>query len=193
VRRARSPDRRFPVVETSPNTKEPDVLGRSDMAILTDDMKRVVRQQRLGYVATISPDGTPNLSPKGSLTVWGEEHLVFADIESPHTIRNLVANAATEINVVDPFLRKGYRFKGIAKVLRSGDVYWKVLEVYKSEGADIRRVRTVVMVQVTHAAPLVSPVYTLNLSEDEVRRLWEEYHVKSIQKTVLDLIPPSDF
>jgi predicted pyridoxine 5'-phosphate oxidase superfamily flavin-nucleotide-binding protein len=163
------------------------------MAILTDDMKRVVRQQRLGYVATISPDGTPNLSPKGSLTVWGDDHLMFADIESPHTIRNLAANPATEINVVDPFLRKGYRFRGTASVLRSGDEYWKILDAYKKEGADVRRIRTVVMVQVTQAAPLISPVYTLNLSEDEVRRLWEEYHMKSTQRTIVDLIPPSDF
>jgi predicted pyridoxine 5'-phosphate oxidase superfamily flavin-nucleotide-binding protein len=163
------------------------------MGILTDEMKRVVRQQRLGYVATISPDGSPNLSPKGSLTVWGDSHLAFADIESPHTIRNLSSNPATEINVVDPFIRKGYRFRGQGTVHRSGDTYWKILEGYKSEGADIRRVRTVALIEVTHVAPLVSPVYTMSLSEDEVRRLWEEYHVKSIQKTVLDLIPPSDF
>jgi hypothetical protein len=33
----------------------------------------------------------------------------------------------------------------------------------------------------------------MGLTEDEVRRLWEEYHSKSIEKTVLDLIPPNDF
>jgi predicted pyridoxine 5'-phosphate oxidase superfamily flavin-nucleotide-binding protein len=33
------------------------------MGILTVDMKRVVEQQRLGFVATVCPDGTPNLSP----------------------------------------------------------------------------------------------------------------------------------
>jgi hypothetical protein len=31
---------------------------------LTDDMKRVVRQQRLAFVATVCADNTPNLSPK---------------------------------------------------------------------------------------------------------------------------------
>jgi predicted pyridoxine 5'-phosphate oxidase superfamily flavin-nucleotide-binding protein len=33
------------------------------VGILTVDMKRVVEQQRLGFVATVCPDGTPNLSP----------------------------------------------------------------------------------------------------------------------------------
>jgi hypothetical protein len=39
------------------------------MATLTEDMKQVIREQRLGYVATVCPDGTPNLSPKGTTTV----------------------------------------------------------------------------------------------------------------------------
>jgi hypothetical protein len=33
------------------------------MAMLTEDMKRVVREQRLGFYATVCEDGSPNLSP----------------------------------------------------------------------------------------------------------------------------------
>jgi hypothetical protein len=54
--------------------------SRIRMGILTDDMKRIVREQRLGYVATVCPDGTPNLSPKGTTAVWDDDHLMFADI-----------------------------------------------------------------------------------------------------------------
>jgi uncharacterized protein len=42
------------------------------MGILTADMKRVVEQQRLGFVATVCSDGTPNLSPKGTTAVWND-------------------------------------------------------------------------------------------------------------------------
>ena len=42
------------------------------MGILTADMKRVVEQQRLGFVATVCADGTPNLSPKGTTAVWDD-------------------------------------------------------------------------------------------------------------------------
>ena len=163
------------------------------MPVLTEEMKRVVRAQRLGYVATVSADGHPNVSPKGSLAVWDDDHLVFADIESPHTILNLESNPRTEVNVVDPELRKGYRFSGVAKVLRSGDVYWKILDHYKAEGADIRRARAIVVIQVTSAGPLVSPCYLTGLAEEEVRALWAEWHRKSSEKMVVDLIPPNDF
>lgn len=163
------------------------------MAPLTDDMKRLVREQRLGYVATISPDGFPYVSPKGSLTVLDDQHLVFADIESPHTVQNLAKNPRTEVNVVDPFARRGYRFRGTGTVLHSGVTYWKVLEMYRDEGADIRRIRSVVLIEVEESAPLVSPIYTQGLTEDEIRALWEEYHSKFRQRTVVDLIPPRDF
>src|SRR6266550_2284361 len=83
-----------------------------ELSTLTDDMKRIVREQRLGFVATVCPDGTPNLSPKGTTAVWDDDHLVFADIFSPGTVGNIEHNPSVEVNVVDPLVRKGYRFKG---------------------------------------------------------------------------------
>jgi uncharacterized protein len=74
------------------------------VGILTEDMKRLVSEQRFGFVATLCPDGTPNLSPKGTTAVWDDDHIVFADIRSPATVSNLRRNP---INVVDPMVRKG--------------------------------------------------------------------------------------
>lgn len=162
------------------------------MGMLTEEMKRLVRAQRLGYVATVAPDGSPNVSPKGSLTVLDDDNLVFADIDSPHTLQNLSTNPRTEINVVDPFTRKGYRFRGRGEILRAGVTYWKVLEMYQAEGSDPRRIRSVVVVTVEKAVPLVSPIYTTLVEEEAVRAVWEEYHTKR-KKLVTDLVPPRDF
>ncbi len=86
---------------------EPFVGARIRMGILTDDMKRIVHEQRLGYVATLCPDGTPNLSPKGTTAVWDDDHLVLADIRSPQSVQNIEHNPSVEVNVVDPLVRKG--------------------------------------------------------------------------------------
>jgi uncharacterized protein len=163
------------------------------MPVLTDDMKRVVKAQRLGYVATVTSEGRPNVSPKGSLAIWDDDHLVFADIESPHTVRNLGTNPHVEVNVVDPEVRKGYRFTGTGKVLRTGDQYWKILDHYKAEGADIRRVRAIVLIEVQVASAVASPCYLTGLTEEEVRALWAEWRRKASDKMVVDLIPPNDF
>src|SRR5215207_1222536 len=96
----------------SGNSSRPRCAARMSVVRLTDDMKRIVLEQRLGYAATVCADGTPNLSPKGTTTVFDDDHLMFADIHSPDTVRNLQRNPAIELNVVDPIVRKGYRFKG---------------------------------------------------------------------------------
>jgi predicted pyridoxine 5'-phosphate oxidase superfamily flavin-nucleotide-binding protein len=142
--------------------------------MLTSDMQRVVLEQKLGFVATVCPDGTPNLSPKGTTTVWDDRHLLFADICSPGTVRNLELNPSIEINVVDPFVRKGYRFKGVATVHAGDEVYAEALSLLASRGYQTapERIAHVVLVEVTQAAPLVSPVYGTGAAEDDVRARW---------------------
>lgn len=145
------------------------------MGILTADMKRLVEEQRLGYVATVCPDGTPNLSPKGTTAVWDDNHLVFANIRSPGTLANLRANPSVELNVVDPFARKGYRFKGVASLLESGARYDEAIEFYRKRGSRVEAIREIVLVRVHRAQPMDSPAYDLGLSEGEVRQRWEQY------------------
>jgi predicted pyridoxine 5'-phosphate oxidase superfamily flavin-nucleotide-binding protein len=144
------------------------------MGLLTADMKRVVEEQRLGFVATVCSDGTPNLSPKGTTAVWDDDHLVFANIRSPGTIANLRQNAHVEVNVVDPFVRKGYRFKGVASVLESGPVYDQAIAFYKARGV-ASPIHEIVIVKVQIARQISSPAYDLGLTEGEVRTRWEQY------------------
>lgn len=144
------------------------------MGIFTADLRRAVEEQRLGYAATVCPDGTPNLSPKGTTTVWDDDRLVFADIRSPRTVENLRHNPAIEVNVVDPVSRKGYRFKGTAAVLTEGDQFDEVIEFYRGRGV-ANRIRAVVLVEMERALPLTSPAYDLGASEEEVRERWERH------------------
>jgi len=149
------------------------------MGILTADMKRVLGEQRLGFVATVCPDGTPNLSPKGTTVAWDDDHLVFANIRSPGTLANLRKNANVEVNVVDPFVRKGYRFKGVAAILESGTLYHKVLAYYRERGAR-SVIREIVMIRVQTARPIDSPAYDLGLTEGQIRDWWER-HFQSLR------------
>lgn len=145
------------------------------MGILNADMKRVIAEQRLGFVATVCPDGTPNLSPKGTTSVWDDDHLVFANIHSPGTLANLRQNSNVEINVVDVVLRKGYRFKGIASILDSGPVYDRIVHFYRGRRGVVSEIQEVVLVRVRIAEPVYSPAYDRGASEEEVRANWERY------------------
>jgi predicted pyridoxine 5'-phosphate oxidase superfamily flavin-nucleotide-binding protein len=144
------------------------------MGVLTVDMKRVVEQQQLGFVATVCPDGSPNLSPKGTTAVWDDDHLVFADICSPGTIANLRANPAIEINVVDPLVRKGFRFKGVARVFGEGPDYEAGLEFFRQRGSTSAKPH-IVLVKVERAVELISPAYDSGQSEAAVIAKWRTY------------------
>lgn len=144
------------------------------MGILTSDMKRIVREQRLGYVASVCPDGTPNLSPKGTTTVWDDDHLMFADIRSPQSVENLERNPSVEVNVVDPLVRKGYRFKGRATVHRSGEVYQRCYDRYRETGLT-HPIRAIVLIRVERALAVTSPAYDRGATEQEVKDRWRSY------------------
>jgi predicted pyridoxine 5'-phosphate oxidase superfamily flavin-nucleotide-binding protein len=153
------------------------------VAILTEDMKRVVHEQVLGFVATVCPDGSPNLSPKGTTSVWDDDHLIFADLASPATMANLVLNQAVEVNVVDPILRKGYRFKGRAQVYTEGPIFKQAVGFYKHLEAS--RIHGVAIIAVERAERLISPAYDSGATEaqiaDRFARRLEEFHGWTIQ------------
>jgi uncharacterized protein len=131
------------------------------MAILTEDMKRIVREQRLGFYATVCEDGSPNLSPKGTTCVLDDEHLFFADIRSPQTVANIRRGSLVEVNVVDPFARKGYRFKGPAVVHERGtSLCSEGMQRLREAGSKlVDRINAIVVIEVREARAVVSPAY----------------------------------
>ncbi len=127
--------------------------------MITPAMRALVDRQRLGFVATVNADGTPNLSPKGTVLVWDDEHLLWVDIRSPRTIRNLRERPATEINVVDPLIRKGYRFRGTCRVIDDGAELEEVRAFYRDVRKVTNPIRRAVLVKVEAAEEVTSPSY----------------------------------
>jgi predicted pyridoxine 5'-phosphate oxidase superfamily flavin-nucleotide-binding protein len=156
------------------------------MGILTADMQRIVREMRLCYTATVCPDGTPNLSPKGTISVWDDDHLIFAEIRSPGTMRNLRHNSAIEINVVDPFVRRGYRFKGTAAIHGPDSPRFAELAAFIRERVTTIPFRAVVLVQVTRALSVTSPDYDSGATEEELRAQWTAYYASRPVETPHD-------
>ena len=138
-------------------------------------MRDIVKATRLCFVATVDDDGTPNLSPKSSLMVYDDDHLVFANIASPNTIRNLRREPAIEINAIDIFMRRGYRFKGTAELMPPGTPeYDFVAEPFWADNGKQFPVHEIVKVHVARAVPVLSPAYTYidEITEDVLREAY---------------------
>ena len=144
------------------------------MGPITQEIREFVNKVKLGFVATVSPDGTPNLSPKGTTIAWDDYYLAFADIHSPGTVANLLNNPSIEINVVDIFTRKGYRFKGIGEVHSNGTIFESIVSYYRVSGSK-HVIKNIVFIKVDRIIQLISPAYDLNPSEAEITNRWIDY------------------
>ena len=99
---------------------------------------------------------------------------MFADIRSPQSVHNIEHNPSVEVNVVDPLVRKGYRFKGWGVVHRSDEVFQSGCRMYRDMGASLE-IRAVVLIRVDRALPLVSPAYDRGETEEQVKVRWRRY------------------
>jgi hypothetical protein len=105
-------------------------------------------KDKLAWVATASPDGTPNATPKGSVQVLDDEHLIFADLFSLKTRDNLQNNPKVAVTVIDEKKYKGYQFKGAAQLVDSGPVFNKVVERLKKAPIQLPHPKYVVIITV---------------------------------------------
>ena len=144
------------------------------MSLITSEIKEFLEQQKLGFVATVTPDGTPNISPKGTIVGWTSELLAFANIRSPDTVNNLKNNSNVEINVIDPLLRRGYLFKGTTRILNDGQMYDEILEFYKNHGIK-SIIHEIILVTVSDVSLVTSPLYDLGISEQDIKLKWQKY------------------
>ena len=147
------------------------------MGTLTEDMQRLVREQRLAFIASIGADGTPSLSPKATTLVYDDDHLAYLDIASPGTRANIARHPVVEVNVVDHILRRGYRFKGPARLLTSGPQFDRAVTLFGSS-AFLDRSKGVVLIRVERASPLLSPAYSIGRTPAELAAEFSDYYGK---------------
>lgn len=141
--------------------------------MLTREMQDTVSKQRLGFVATVSETGEPNVSPKGTFVVVDDHTLAFGDVRSPGTTANLRRGSAVEVSFVDPLRRKGFRAKGVATVHGpDSQAFRQHRSRFDRWGTLADRIKHIVLIEVRSAKPLSSPVYDDGAQEAELRAQW---------------------
>jgi len=103
---------------------------------------------KMAWVATASADGIPNSTPKGSVRVIDDLHLVFADLFSLKTRANLKENSKVAVTVVDEKSYRGYQLKGSAELLTAGPIFDQVAEELKKAPMKLPPVNYVVKITV---------------------------------------------
>jgi predicted pyridoxine 5'-phosphate oxidase superfamily flavin-nucleotide-binding protein len=102
---------------------------------LKDELNEAISRIKPAMLATADKDGRPSVSPKGSLRVLDEKHLIFADLLSPQTLKNLKENPSIAMIGLDPATRKGGRIGGkVDEIATAGDLYDQISKEYADKG-----------------------------------------------------------
>lgn len=144
--------------------------------MLTLSMKALIADFPLGFVATVTPDSGPAVSPKGTFLVLDDRTIAFADIRSPKTRTNLMADPRIEVNFIDPFRRKAVRAAGTATLHSKGSGWFDdMFPRWQAAFGDLsRRIGTLVEIRLQSAGEIWTPPYDDGATEEAMIALYKD-------------------
>ena len=136
--------------------------------------KDLIAKFPLGFVATVTADGRPHLSPKGTFLVLDDDTIAFGEIRSPGTLANLDHLAEAEVNFIDQWTRKGVRIRGSVQVEGPGEVFDSLIGKWRDVWGDLAaRINALVLISADEVRPISTPPYDDGVSEAEMIALYK--------------------
>ena len=148
--------------------------------MIDGEAQRIIRDFSLGIVASVTPDGVPAASPKGTFLVLNDTTLAYGDIRSPGTARNLTESPKAEVVFVDPFRRKGVRIAGDTEVVgKEAPRFVDLLPKWQAAWGDLAlRVRAIVLIHATRVLHIATPPYDDGATEEGMIALYKSKYAE---------------
>ncbi len=144
--------------------------------MLNDFTKQLIERFPLGFMATVTEDGMPSLSPKGTFFVMDGTTIGFAEIRSPNTMANIAHLAKAEVNFIDIWLRKGVRIFGSTQVAQRGSDEFENLFPRWGNAfpALAHRMNAIVSIHVERVKIMTTPPYDDGATEEDMLAIYRE-------------------
>lgn len=113
---------------------------------LTDEMVTMVKAQ-LGYIATVTEEGLPNIGPKRSLRLYGESSLIWNENTGKQILADVKRDGKVAVAFVNWGRNRGFRFVGTAVASTEGEAYDNCVEYAKSNGMGTPKAAVVVTIE----------------------------------------------
>lgn len=128
--------------------------------MLDEQVRQSISANVLCWLATVDTHGQPHVSPKEVFAMVDDQHVVIANIASPHTVRNIAINPQVCLSFVDVFVQKGFKLQGLAHTVASGESdysFWAAPLEQSVQGKF--KILSVIVVKVHSVAPILAPSY----------------------------------
>ncbi len=130
--------------------------------ILTRKIKDAIDKSVLCWLATVSSEGIPNVSPKEVFQYYGNDKIIIANIASPQSKKNIKYNENVCVSFIDILIQKGFQLKGKARVIDKMSTEFKEMKtiLLKITNGDFP-FSTIFEVTVISVKPIIAPKYIL--------------------------------
>ncbi|MBL8065285.1 MAG: pyridoxamine 5'-phosphate oxidase family protein [Chthonomonadaceae bacterium] len=116
----------------------------------------------LCWLATVDPQGRPNVSPKEVFAQVGLDSWAVANIASPGTVANIRTNPAVCLAVVDIFTQRGNKYRGTATIVESSDADFPDLaRPLAAIAGTAFPIKSVILIRITETEDILAPSYWL--------------------------------
>jgi len=129
---------------------------------LTAEHKNYIKRSVLCWLATVSSDNIPNVSPKEIFNHYGADKIIVANIASPQTVKNIRKNENVCVSFIDILVQKGFQVKGKAKIIeRTNSDFLPMEKILIAMTGGKFPFATVTEIAVTQIKPIIAPKYIL--------------------------------
>jgi predicted pyridoxine 5'-phosphate oxidase superfamily flavin-nucleotide-binding protein len=139
---------------------------------LTSEIKKYIDRCVLCWLATVSGENEPNVSPKEIFNYYGTDKIIIANIASPQTVQNIKENENVCLSFIDILVQKGFQVKGKAKIVKRSSVDFPGMEsiLIKMTGG-LFPFASIIAITVDRVKPVLAPRYVFYPETTEVEQI----------------------
>lgn len=150
--------------------------------MIDDNVKQLIDESVLCWLATSSAKGQPSVSPKEVFAPVGDDAIIIANIASPGSARNIRENPRACVSFINIFTQKGFKITGRADYLKAADPGYSDAEtvLLKLTRGDYP-FSTIFRITAESVAPIIAPRYKLfpeTTEQDQITSAMRTYSVR---------------
>lgn len=138
--------------------------------VLSKEVIELMNRSVLCWLASVSSELQPNVSPKEIFKYYEADEIIIANIASPQSVKNIQSNPKVCLSFIDILVQKGFQLKGSARILLKEDKGYKEreLELLKMTQGNFP-FASITNIQVSSIKKILAPRYLLfpNTTEEE--------------------------
>lgn len=129
---------------------------------ISKELKACMSKSVLCWLATVSKDNLPNVSPKEIFAQYKDDSIIVANIASPQTVKNIKENPQVCISFLDILVQKGYQVKGKAQIIKKTHPDFSAMDSILTQMTEGKfPFATITKITVEQVKPIIAPKYLL--------------------------------